>query len=121
MQLGNMNGRRVFLSGPMTGMPNWNRELFDDAEKYVRGKGARSVYNPAKLAPSGRVQPKQHAEYMRETLHELTASSDTRGTNKNQRGLYYDAIVLLPGWKSSVGARMEMAVAESIGMEVIEL
>lgn len=115
-----VKGKRVFLSGPITGMPDYNRELFAEAEKYLRGSGARWVYNPSKLSPrSG--SPKLHAEYMRETLHELTASSDTRGTNKNQRGLYYDAIVLLPGWKSSVGARMEMAVAESIGMEVIEL
>lgn len=113
-----VKGKRVFLSGPITGMPDYNREMFAEAERYLRGCGARWVYNPSKLSPMSD-SPKLHAEYMRETLHELTGRSDTRG--RNGGGNYYDVIVLLPGWKGSVGARMEMSVAETIGMEVIEL
>ena len=31
-----VNGKRVYLSGPMTGIKGWNRAAFDDAEKRLR-------------------------------------------------------------------------------------
>lgn len=40
--------KKVFISGPMTGLPNLNREAFNDAELSLKAAGF-SVFNPAWL------------------------------------------------------------------------
>jgi hypothetical protein len=50
---------------------------------------------------------------MRMTLHELTAS--------NRGEPYYSAIVLLDGYEGSAGARLELEVAEAIGIKAIKM
>lgn len=90
---------KVYIAGPMTGLPQFNRPAFLQAainlsfEKHV-------PLNPA-ILPDGLTE----ADYMAVGLTML------------QRA---DAIYLLTGWQNSAGARAEHALALKLGLEVIE-
>lgn len=112
------DGKRVFLSGPVTGLPEWNRPAFDEAAEWLRDQGAKSVFNLADLSPNDDEEPYSHEAHMLLTLHALTACEYDRNSLQGPR---YDAIALLPGWRESEGASAEELVAESIGLDVAEL
>ncbi|MBR2804220.1 MAG: DUF4406 domain-containing protein [Eggerthellaceae bacterium] len=103
-------GKRVYLSGPMTGIANWNRESFDEAARYLRSMGAK-VFNPAFNLPTG--EPLPHGYYMARDIHELT-------DNMNGKP-FYDILAQLPGWDKSNGAQVEMIVAKACGIEVVSV
>ena len=90
---------KVYIAGPMTGLPHFNRPAFQQAainlsfEKHV-------PLNPA-ILPDGLTE----ADYM------------AVGITMLQRA---DAIFLLTGWQFSAGARAEHALALKLGLEVIE-
>ena len=114
-----LEGKKVYLSGPMTGKPHYNVDQFAIAEAICRKEcGATTVYNPAaawvnERLPSG-VQP-THEDYMRISIHELTR----RGVTPNS--IFYQHLVLLDGWAESEGARLEYQVARACGIQVIDL
>lgn len=91
----------VYLAGPMTGLPDWNRPAFNAATEVLEGSGL-TVINPARvqLAETATWQ-----DYMRYGL---------RGVSQA------DVIVVLPGWRQSRGAQAEVAAARSIGLPVFE-
>ena len=103
--------KRVYISGPMTGMKDWNREAFQEAETYIRKMGAKSVFNPAFNAPTKKYA--RHESYMLKDLHELTEHMDGRP--------FYDVLAQLPGWDKSPGAQVEMVVAKACGIEVVSV
>ena len=109
-------GKRVFISGPMTGMPDWNRAEFDRAERELRELDAAAVYNPAFMAPREGESALAHEWYMARTLNVLTRLDYAADPSRP----FYDAVVLLDGWWKSDGATLERAVAEAIGIDVIE-
>ena len=90
---------KVYIAGPMTVLPHFNRPAFNQAalnlsfEKHV-------PLNPA-ILPDGLTE----ADYM------------AVGITMLQRA---DAIFLLTGWQFSAGARAEHALALKLGLEVIE-
>lgn len=104
--------KRIYLSGPMTGMHDWNREAFIEAARYLRNQGAR-VFNPAFDAPSKKEKAKLHSFYMLRDLHELTSYVDY--------GPFYDALAQLPGWEKSTGANIELLVAKACGIDVFTI
>ena len=89
-----------YLSGPMTGKPDWNFPAFNAAAEYWRGKGLH-VINPAENF-AGRTDLPRH-EYMREDIRLLLTAN---------------VIAMLPGWEASKGARLEHAIAKEIGLIV---
>lgn len=90
---------KVYISGPMTGYPEHNYPAFHkEAEKW-RAAGFE-VVNPAEL----NTPEKDWQECMRRDIAVLTT---------------VDAIVLLPGWENSRGARLELRIAMELGMRVI--
>ena len=103
-----VNGRRVYLSGPMTGIEGWNKPAFDGAEKQLRKLNIHDVYNPADHIDSHSIA--SHCVAMQLSLNELTSTKP-----------WYDLLVSLPGWKQSAGARLEREVAEACGIEVCNL
>ena len=107
-----MANKRIYLSGAMTGKPDWNREAFAEAARLLRGQGA-SVFNPAFTAPTDKEQVKPHTYYMLRDLHELTRHQGDCA--------YYDALAQLPGWEESSGAAIEMLVAKVCGIEVFTI
>ncbi len=103
----------MYLSGPVTGRPNNNREAFDSAAKTLRAKGY-DVINPLE-----EVSPEAHHEdAMLICLHRLTSWSacvDVDG------GVIpdIDVLVQLEDWYFSPGARLEAEVAKACGIAII--
>ena len=91
----------VYLSGPMTGLPDFNRPAFHAAAAALRAQG-HVVINPAEvdLGPDA-----SWADYMRIHLAEI-ARRVTR-------------VFVLPGWESSRGAQLEVHVARALGLPVV--
>ena len=92
--------KKIYLSGPMTGYPDFNYPAFDDADRLLRNKGY-IVFNPANQF--NRDQSLDWTEYMRADIAAI---------------LDCDEVVVLDGWEMSLGARLEVAVARSIGLPV---
>ena len=111
-----VKGKRVFLSGPMTGIEHYNVEAFARAHAIVKEAGADEVYDPAMewLVAEGRKgEGMTHEDWMRRCIHELT---------RNDLGFrHYHKLVQLPGWEDSGGALMEAAVADACGIQCVEL
>ncbi|WP_347253481.1 DUF4406 domain-containing protein [Leminorella grimontii] len=76
----------IFISGPMTGLPEFNRPAFNEAATTLRNRSF-IVLNPA-IFPDGLT----HDQYLAMSLSMLDQA---------------DAIYLLKGWEKSKGAVME--------------
>lgn len=97
---------RVYIAGPMTGLPDFNYPAFHAAAADLRAAG-KDVVNPAELhGPEDSGGDQSWEWYLRAALVAM---------------LGCDEIVLLPGWETSRGARLERYVAEALGMPVTEL
>jgi Domain of unknown function (DUF4406) len=90
----------LYISGPMTGHPEFNYPAFHAAETKLRDAG-HTVLNPAR-------QPKQATweDYMRADIAAVVSA---------------DGVALLPGWRTSRGARLEHHVAAELGLEIKDL
>ena len=89
-----------YISGPMRGLPDFNYPLFNSVAKTLRGSGHK-VYNPAENFDGD--QTLDFSDYMHQDLTQLMDS---------------DAVLMLPGWQDSEGARVEYQVAKSLGLDV---
>lgn len=81
----------IYLSGPMTGLPDLGRETFNRAEQELRAKG-HNVLNPACLPTD-----LPESAYLPICMAMLEQA---------------EAIYLLDGWMKSAGAIAEFAYAE---------
>lgn len=116
--------RKVYLSGPMRGIPEFNFPAFFAAAEKLRAEGY-FVYNPAQK------DEQKYGEGM--SKGNLTGDEDVAKTEYNfnlrealGKDLAYicknaDIIAMLPGWENSKGARAEWATAVAIGLEVMIL
>lgn len=93
---------RLYLSGPMTGLPELNFPAFHAAAAALRARGW-DVVNPAELNPDG-AMPWHMC--MRADIKALCDC---------------DFIVLLPGWERSQGAALELHIAQRLQLEVFTL
>ena len=115
-----VKGCNVYLSGPMTGIEDFNRKEFNDAAKYVKRLGASCIYNPAENISY--LVNKSHEYCMYCSLNALIKRLVCIcGTKVTDDGAFYDVLVSLPCWQDSAGARLEREVAEACGIEVCEL
>ena len=115
-----INGRNVYLSVPMTGIEDFNRAAFNNAEEILKSRGAAYVYNPADNATRYVDAGLTHEQCMYYSLYELLdegwpVESGAPGTH------WYEVLVSLPGWEQSAGARLERTVAEACGIEVCNI
>jgi hypothetical protein len=115
--LTHLEGKSVYLSGPMTGIKEWNRASFSEAEKLVKSCGATSVYNPCAYAEA--MSCLSHETCMRISIFNLCATRI--GAPAKDALTVYDVLVSLPDWEQSAGARLEREVADACGIEVCNL
>lgn len=114
-------GRRIYIAGPMTGIPEFNYPAFNQWASIYRRLGYE-VFNPAeadtefhgtdisKGNTTGSVEQAalDHGFDRRITLaHDLTWIATTA-----------THIHMLRGWENSGGARAEHALAATIGLEI---
>lgn len=93
---------RVYLAGPMTGLPEFNYPCFRAAAKRLRAAGYW-VENPAdNLKPICGTW----TGWMRKGITQLVKC---------------DAIVMLPGWQQSRGASIEHELACGLGFAVMQM
>lgn len=105
-----LTGKRVYLSGPMSGILDNNAPAFAEAKRRCLDAGAAMVFNPA-TAWGHTDRPASW--YMRHDLHRLTKSDGERPL--------FDAVVLLDGWQNSEGATLEYQVARACGIALVNL
>ena len=92
---------KIYLSGPMSGIENYNYPEFDKYAGYLREQG-HLVHNPADFKRSTKVDDRR----------QLLCN------DVNVICLWADAVFLLEGWHKSTGAKAEAALALAIGLEV---
>ena len=90
---------RVYLAGPMTGLPELNFPAFTQEAERLRDEGLQ-VLNPA---DHGIVDGADWADYLRHDIAGLASC---------------ERIHLLRGWTKSKGACLEMTIAKALGMAV---
>jgi hypothetical protein len=89
--------KTIYISGPMTGYENFNREAFMEAEKKLVSEYI--VINPAK----NKIEDGEWIDYMRMDIRQLMDA---------------DCIYMLKGWVKSKGARLEKHIAVELGLEM---
>jgi hypothetical protein len=117
-------GAKVYVAGPMRGIPEFNFPAFHEAALMLRQLGC-VVFNPAEKDNErhGTDISKGNA-----TGDEAIASAQHGFNLREALGLDLawicaeaDAVALLPGWQNSKGAAAERATAIALGLKVIEL
>lgn len=88
---------KLYISGPMTGIEDYNRPAFNEAAATLESVGYE-VFNPASTVIEGG----RWAQYMRE---DIKAMMDC------------DAIAFLPEWENSPGAKLEFLLGSQLGFE----
>lgn len=102
---------RLYISGPVTGIPNYNREAFEEARRKLWHECKGYIADiPHDFVGEGT----PHYEAMALLLNRLT--DRTYSYSKGKRANLYDGLALLPGWEQSEGAKLEKAVAEACGI-----
>lgn len=91
---------KIYISGPMTGRPEFNFPAFHRAERELKALGWK-VKNPARNF--GGDQNRQYAEYLRKDIVDI---------------LTVDAIYMLHGWEASKGATLEHALAAALELKI---
>lgn len=91
--------KRVYISGPMSGLPEFNYPAFHAAAAELRTYGLH-VENPAE---SPEPECKSWLGFMRLAVAQLATC---------------DYVVTLPGWENSKGARVEVELARGLGFPV---
>lgn len=91
--------KRVYIAGPMTGLPEFNFPAFHAAAVQLRARGFE-VENPAENPTP---ECGSWLAYMRMAVVQVSK---------------VDTLVLLPGWERSRGARVEFNLAVGLGLSV---
>lgn len=108
---------RIYLAGPMRGLPEFNFPAFDKDARRIEALG-HEVFNPADRDRSvgfstkgmtGNEDLAKEGFSLREALH-----ADTEWIS-----LHAEAIALLPGWEKSSGVAAEVALARALGLPVV--
>jgi hypothetical protein len=91
--------KRIYISGPMTGVKDHNFPAFNEAAEALRSNGFDAV-NPVDINPDVNTS---WEECMR---HDIKALCDC------------DGVALLPGWTNSKGATLEVGIAGRLGLSI---
>lgn len=90
---------KIYIAGPITGLPEGNKPAFDLAAAQLRLAG-NEVVNPWELEPQ---QGLPWAHYMKVCIRALVDC---------------DKVYFLPNWQNSKGACLEHKIAWALGLEL---
>lgn len=101
---------KVYLAGPMRGLPDWNFPAFDAAEERWLAAG-HQPFNPAQIDRVLQYGPGQgeNPSHLRHVIQMDLACLFAA-----------DALALLPGWERSTGAAAELALVQFLGLPVYD-
>lgn len=108
--------KKVYISGPMTGIPDYNRSEFKKAEDKFTQMNFE-VINP-------------HNLFTKEELDEIFSKVKSKEiTEEDAWGIFMkrdiehlmkcDFVAILPYWETSRGANLELANAKAVKMPII--
>jgi nucleoside 2-deoxyribosyltransferase len=92
---------KIYLTGPMTGLANYNFPAFDTEAKRLRGMGYE-VVSPSEFRPV-------ITDWQKTMCRCIAAMVDC------------DMLAYLPGWESSEGAILEIGLAKRLGKTIIDV
>jgi hypothetical protein len=113
---------KVYVAGPMRGIKDFNFPAFMSAAGALRALGL-AVFNPAERdtnvfgigvnnSPTGDLKDIAHTGFdLRDALN-----ADLNFITREA-----DAVIVLPGWEASRGAKAEVAAANAIDIPVLTL
>lgn len=93
----------IYVAGPMTGLPDWNREAFIHADMFLTNLG-KTVLSPVRMQPAFMPERIEHGQYMEICLAMIRA---------------VDAVYFLVGWEQSKGAKIEHQWAKDLRKRII--
>lgn len=102
----------IYISGPMSGYKDFNYPAFREAAKNLRAAGY-TVLDPSDnfngqagyTNSAGEFVKYRRPQYMREDVQHILKS---------------DRVVVLQGWERSMGARLEVRLAQELGLPVTD-
>ena len=94
--------QRAYISGPMTGYKDDNRPAFRDAARVLRERGY-DVLSPDEFDDIKPIASGRWGDYLRRDLPCVCVA---------------DVVFVLPGWRASKGATLEVLVAAQLGIPV---
>lgn len=96
---------KYYLAGKMTGLPNYGYDAFAEVAAKLRGAGFE-IASPHEIDYDETQYPRgtrPYKDYMKGGLDLLFEC---------------DGIILMDGWSTSVGARIELSIAEACGYDI---
>jgi len=99
-----MSKIKAYICGPIADLPNLNIEEFRAVETLLTEMGYQATV-PHDLFEGIDTPEYIHSDYMKVCLKELREGN-------------YDYVIVLQGWRDSVGAREEIALADELGITV---
>lgn len=114
---------KVYLSGPMRGIPDFNFPAFDAAAAYLRSHG-HEVFNPAEKDREHDPIGKTWKSKTGDIKAAESAGFDRRKAIRADLDYIIDhaeAIALLPGWEASKGAQAELWLGKFLDLNVWHL
>jgi hypothetical protein len=110
---------RVYLAGPMRGLPNWNSQAFLQAEERWQAAGWEVVSpyrqevllgNDSQMLPEKELNRlARDPAWLRKVIKEDVSWI-----------CQCDALALLSGWEMSMGATVELALAQFLGLDTYD-
>lgn len=104
---------RIYLAGPMTGLPDYNFPAFDHATKQLRALG-HTVFNPAENDRDNGFDASGLEGHEAERL----GFSVRRALKQDLSWIcdHAEAVAVLPDWHRSKGALTETTLATALGI-----
>ena len=111
---------KIYVAGPMRGYAQFNFPAFESATRDLRALG-HEVFSPAERDRGIGFHPDQMAGTEEEMASAGFDLREALGTDLAWICAEADAVVLLPGWSTSLGARAERFTARALGLPVFLL
>lgn len=101
--------RKIYISGPMTGIAGFNFPAFDAAQQTLEASGWSVIVSPAEISRKNGVTPDSTVDgkWLRQLQEEDISAL-----------LTCKAIYMLKGWRKSKGANAEFQIAKWLGLEI---